>query len=226
MKSRSRGKKELLHPIFLECRDHTDNEFWKSLYEDMAYGKYPKQIYINQHQQIQSTNRNVSFQYTFKNKSVEEILTDLQDFLLENTNLISNEEIDVKKTNALPYKKDVWVNWKDIKKKYIRDILLMDYCIEIKRIVQFHYSETSYLYELLNNLVSQGRLYEVHMENNKIKSIDGIEIKPELQMIYIYCDKPEEDHQHMIPDMMSHYCKRFLLRHAKIMEESKKMNQE
>lgn len=224
--SRSRGKKELLHPIFLECRDQTDNEFWKSLYEDMAYGKYPKQIYINQHQQIHSTNRALSFQYSFKNKSAEEILVDLQDFLLENTTLISNKEIDQKKSEIIQYKKDTWTSWKEIKKKYIRDILLMDYCIKIKGLLQFQYSEITHLYELVNHLLTQGRLYDVQMEDNKITSITGLDIRPDINMIYIYCDTIEEESSYLIPDMMSHYCKRFLLRHAKIIEDSKKMNSE
>ena len=104
MKSNARGKRELLHPIFLECRDQCENDFWKSLYEDMAYGKYPKQMYINQHQQIQSTNRSSAFQYSFKSKTVEEMVHDIQELLLTHTNLISNEEINTKKTNSMPLK--------------------------------------------------------------------------------------------------------------------------
>ena len=220
--SKNRGKRELVHPIFLECRDRCDNEFWKSLYEDMAYGKYPKQMYINQHQQIQSTNRSMSFQYSFKDKTVDEMVHDIQELLLAHTNLISNEEINQKKTNSLPYKKDNWASWKDIKKKYIRDILLMDYCIEIKKKLHFTSGEISYLYIILNHMLSHGQLYEVNIIDNKIESIEGVDLRIEDQLIYIYCDPPREDLLYPIPDMMSHYCKRHLLRIAKLAQDAKK----
>lgn len=220
--SRSRGKKELLHPIFLECRDKTDNEFWKSLYEDMAYGKYPKQIYINQNQQINSTNRSNSFQYDFKDKTVDEMVIEIQELLLMHTNLISNDEINIKKTSNIQYKKDTWTNWKDIKKKYIRDILLMDYCLEIKRLLSFTSNETIYLYERLSNLILYGQLSVIHLDNNKIVSIDGVDIHQDTNCIIITCDTYKEELSFPIPDMMSHYCKRYLLRTSKIITDFNK----
>jgi hypothetical protein len=220
--ARSRGKKELLHPIFLECRDKTDNEFWKSLYEDMAYGKYPKQIYINQHQQINSTNRANSFQYDFKDKTVDDMVIEIQELLLMHTNLISNDEINIKKTSNMQYKKDTWTNWKDIKKKYIRDILLMDYCLEIKRLLSFTSNETIYLYERLSNLILYGQLPTVHLDNNAIVSIDGVEIHHDTHCIVITCDTYKDELSFPIPDMMSHYCKRYLLRTSKFITDFNK----
>jgi hypothetical protein len=220
--ARSRGKKELLHPIFLECRDKTDNEFWKSLYEDMAYGKYPKQIYINQHQQINSTNRSNSFQYDFKDKSVDEMVIEIQELLLTHTNLISNDEINIKKTSNIQYKSDTWTNWKDIKKKYIRDILLMDYCLEMKRLLSFSSNETIYLYERLSNLILYGQLSTVHLDNNKIVSIDGVDVHQDTNCIIITCDTYKEELSFPIPDMMSHYCKRYLLRTSKFITDFNK----
>jgi hypothetical protein len=220
--SRSRGKKELLHPIFLECRDKTDNEFWKSLYEDMAYGKYPKQIYINQNQQINSTNRSNSFQYDFKDKTVDEMVIEIQELLLTHTNLISNDEINIKKTSNIQYKKDTWTNWKDIKKKYIRDVLLMDYCLEIKRLLTFSSNETIYLYERLSNLILYGQLSTVHLDNNKIVAIDGVDIHQDTNCIIITCDTYKEELSFPIPDMMSHYCKRYLLRTSKFITDFNK----
>lgn len=220
--SRSRGKKELIHPIFLECRDRCDNEFWKSLYEDMAYGKYPKQMYINQYQQIHSTNRALGFQYSFKDKTVDEMVHDIQELLLSHTNIISNEEINLKKSSMLPFKKDQWSHWKDIKKKYVKDILLMDYCIDIKRQVHFSSGEISYLYDLLNYFITHGQISEIIMENSKIKSIEGVEIRNDSNLVYIYCDPPKEESHYPIPDIVSHYCKRHLLRTAKWIQDHKK----
>ena len=222
MSSRSRGKKELLHPIFLECRDKTDNEFWKSLYEDMAYGKYPKQLYITQNQQINSTNRAQSFHYDFKDKTVDEMIVEIQELLLSHTNLISNDEINIKKTSNIQYKKDTWTNWKDIKKKYIRDILIMDYCLEIKRLLNFTTNEISYLYEIVTAMILNGQLSVIHMDHNKIVSIEGIELHQDTKFITITPDLTKEELSYPIPDMMGHYCKRYLLRTAKNLLDYKK----
>lgn len=34
------------HPIFLEFTHHVKDEYWKLLYEDMAFGKFPSGVYI------------------------------------------------------------------------------------------------------------------------------------------------------------------------------------
>jgi hypothetical protein len=46
--------------------------------------------------------------------------------------------MDVKKLENEKYKKDTWNHWKDVKKKYIRDILLMEYCIGIKQQLEIY----------------------------------------------------------------------------------------
>ena len=98
----------------------------------------------------------------------------------------------------------------------------MDYCIDLKRVMLFSSGEISYLYDTLNQLITYGQLCEIHMEDNKIKSIEGVEVNPELKIIYIYFEPPREDVIFPIPDLVSHYCKRHLLRYAKFNAEAKK----
>jgi hypothetical protein len=221
MKSRIKGKRELIHPIFLECRDRCDNDFWKMIFEDMAYGKYSKQFYINQHQQINSTSRVNAFTYCYRDKTIDEMVIEIQEILLHYTNLISNEEIDIKKTNILPFKKDVWENWKDIKKKYIKDILIMDYCIDIKKSMSLSVNEMTHLYIILNNLITFGYLTEVTLENYKITSIQGVSVLPQFNVIYIDYDYSKEDSMYPIPDNVSHYSKKHLLRTTKLLNQFK-----
>jgi hypothetical protein len=221
MKSRIKGKRELIHPIFLECRDRCDNDFWKLIFEDIAYGRYPKQFYINQNQQINSTSRINQFTYSFRDKTVNEMVHEIQELLLQHTNLISNEEIDIKKNNIIPFKKDVWESWKDIKKKYIKDILIMDYCIEIKKTMSLSLNETTHLYIILNNLITFGYLYEVQLDNYKIISINGVSVLPHLNVIYINYDYSKEDVMYPIPDNVSHYSKKHLLRTTKLINQTK-----
>jgi len=37
---------KVLHPIFLEFTHHVKDEYWKLLYEDMAFGKFPGGAYV------------------------------------------------------------------------------------------------------------------------------------------------------------------------------------
>jgi len=216
MTSRNRGKKELIHPIFLECKERVENIFWKSLFEEFAYGKYPKQLYVNHQQQIQSTNRANFFQYSFKDKTIDEMIPEIQELLLTHTSLISNEEITQKKTEHIKFKEEKLTSWKDIKKKFIREMLLMDYCIQLKN---DHKLTTDIIYNLYT-LLLYSNVSEVHMENNKISHIPGIFYDAVLKVFTVQRESDDKmDSTIECPDMVSHYCKRYLLRLAKSREE-------
>jgi hypothetical protein len=215
--SRNRGKRELVHPIFLECKEQVENGFWKTLFEELAYGKYPKQFYITSQQVIQSSVRD-AFQYSFYNKPVETIIRDVQELLTLHTNLISNEDMDLKKLDNEKYKKEVWNNWKDVKKKYIRDILIMEYCIFIKQQLDLSLSSLQKVYHTINNLLQNGQLNDVTLKNNKIESIKGINILTEQQSLSISFEPIISKEECVIecPDLISNYCKRYLLKYVQI----------
>ena len=218
MKSaRNRGKREVIHPIFLECKEQVENGFWKTLFEELAYGKYPKQFYITSQQVIQSSVRD-AFQYSFSNKPVDMIIKDVQELLTIHTNIISNEDLDVKKLENEKYKKESWNQWKDVKKKYIRDMLLMEYCIYIKQQLELSVSAMQQVYQTISNLLANGQLYDVVLKNNKIESIKGIEIAIPEQSIRISFDPIYSKEECVIecPDLISNYCKRYLLKYIQI----------
>ena len=217
MKSvRSRGKREVIHPIFLECKEHAENPFWKSLFEEFAYGKYPKQLYITQNQQIQSSNRTNFFQYSFKGKDIPTMIFDIQELLLTHTNLISNEEIIVKKNDNVKYKKDEWTQWKDIKKKYIRDVLIMDYCIALRIEKKYSLEESIRAYEqILYYTTFQADMIEIHIKDNKISAIDVIVFHTDNTISIQKEDDSKLESIYEIPDQISNYCKRYILRVAK-----------
>ena len=212
----NRGKKDLLHPIFLECKEHTPNAFWKTIFEEFAYGKYPKQLYITNYQQIQSTNRNQFFQYSFKNKTVEEMIPEIQELLMNHTNLISNEEVTQKKNDMFQYKQNQWTNWRDIKKKYIKCILVMDYCIELKKKFNLTQKVINDFYERTMNLINLGEITEIELKNNKIESIKGLDDPHELKFPDI---SSREEQIYDYPDFVTNYCKRFLIKFSKCIKE-------
>jgi hypothetical protein len=216
-----RKKKELLHPIFLECKKQVTNAFWKSLFEEFAYGKYPKQLYITQNQQIQSTNRNQFFQYSFKDKSIDQIIIDIQDLLMLHTNLISEEEIQLKKNEHTKFKEEQWTSWKDIKKKYIKDILLMEFCMSFRALHKFTTEQCIIAYrDLLSYLTYHSDTLDIQLKGNQIDHIDGMVICKETQKINFPESVERQELIHPAPDIVTHYCKRYLLRSAKFLNES------
>ena len=217
--SKIRGKKELIHPIFLECKEKVENSFWKSLFEEFAYGKYPKQLYVNQQQQIQSTNRNNFFQYSFKDKTIDEMIPEIQELLLTHTSLISNEEIIQKKNDHIKFKEEKITSWKDIKKKFIKEMFLMDYCIQLK---QDHKLSTYTIYNLYT-LLRYSNVSDVQIENNKIIHIPGIFYDAKSNTFSMMRETDDKvDSTIECPDMVTHYCKRYLIRLAKSKEKEEK----
>jgi hypothetical protein len=215
----TRKKKELLHPIFLECKKHVVNPFWKSLFEEFAYGKYPKQLYITQSQNIQSTSRTQSFHYSFADKPIEQIIPDIQELLMTHTNLISDEEVELKKSDHLKFKQDAWVNWKDIKKKYVRDILIMEYCMSLRHL-KFTQEQCSNAYKkILLYTVYYPELLGFHLEEGRISRINGITINTEQLTIEYPPIEPKPELLYEVPDMITNYCKRTLLRTSKFINE-------
>jgi hypothetical protein len=220
--SRNRGKRELIHPIFIECKERVENGFWKTLFEELAYGKYPKQFYITQQQVIHSSVRDV-FQYSFSDKTVDDIIRDVQELLTLHTNLISNEDMDLKKLENEKYKKETWNQWKDVKKKYIREILIMEYCIMIKQQLQLSTSGMQQVYTTIINLMNNGQLSDIQLKDNKIQHIKGIHINPEENVLRISFEpmSVKDECIYPCPDTISLYCKRYLLRYSQYKEGKK-----
>ena len=40
------NREDILYPVFLEFTHHVADEYWKLLYEDMAFGKFPGGVYV------------------------------------------------------------------------------------------------------------------------------------------------------------------------------------
>ena len=40
-------KRELLYPFFIDCCAFTEDKFWKSVFEDLAYGIAPYGAYVS-----------------------------------------------------------------------------------------------------------------------------------------------------------------------------------
>ena len=118
-----RGKVNLLYPIFLACTQFTNNSYWNTIYEELAYGCCPYGMYIS-NDCICCNYKNKKFSYRIRD-DIEplDLYRDL-DKIFRKFGLISKGEKTKKN-----YKYDS-NDWASIKKKNIKRTLIEKYVIE------------------------------------------------------------------------------------------------
>lgn len=135
---RNRGRKEVVYPIFLECANNVTDDFWITVFEDMAYGKCPRGLFIKNNT-INSMNKKKekSFVYNFSDKTAEEINSELYRLILETTNICSDKDAKKKKKDMLTIKKEIQElknvdRFSEIRKKKQREMYFDLFVIKMK----------------------------------------------------------------------------------------------
>lgn len=114
--------KSIQYPIFLEFTHHVKDEYWKLLYEDMAFGKFPSGVYIQKnHFCCFCKGKEFSVQLVPKNFSV---FTQIHSLLSNDLGILSEKEKLVLKENVLQSQ-----SVKD-PKRLIKDISLTSFIIK------------------------------------------------------------------------------------------------
>ena len=117
--------KELLYPCFLTCVEYTNDEHWRNIFEDLAFGITPQGTYISKNYII-SNIKNKEFVYKINtNLEPDIIFNDIYQLLSEKFGLKSLIEIEEYK-NSIDSEM-VFDSWNSIKKKSIRDSIIMNY---------------------------------------------------------------------------------------------------
>lgn len=110
------------HPIFLEFTHHVKDEYWKLLYEDMAFGKFPSGVYIQKnHFCCFSKGKEFSVELIPKNFSV---FTQIHSLLSNDLGIRSEKEKLILKENI--------IHSQSVKdpKRLIKDISLTSFIIK------------------------------------------------------------------------------------------------
>ena len=171
------------YPIFLACRDYTNDIFWKKIFEGLAYAEPPRGIYFRD-ESIYSVTKKKEFNYNFENKDAEIIYQDVYKLLGELFGLKSKSDLSKKReifeqfkqTNSLRRGTDVWSK---IKKKSMKENLIQDYVIDSQK----KYSLDDDQAKMLYFYVSVGCVFklfnsdDIILREGSIQSINGIELK-------------------------------------------------
>lgn len=168
------------YPIFLSCRNYTDDLFWKRIFENLAYGETPRGIHFKENI-LYSNIKKKEFNYNFENKDANVIFEDLYNIFRKISGLKSKEDLmkkikefdEFKKTNSLRKNE---TDWGKIKKKTLKENLIQDYVLQIKSKYNYSMKKIRHLYfyimtgcvfKIINN-------NDIHLKNGYIERIDGI----------------------------------------------------
>ena len=169
-------KKEIVYPYFLECIELTDENDWKIIFENLAYGIPPHGTFINK-DYIYCKLKNKEFSYKIDRKSSNQILFDeIRDLLSKVYNNSKNKKNVLNDLKLESNLKNTASSWKDIKKKNIKDLLFEMYVIDMKKKYNLSDKISKYLFSIicialmLKSITNKDIVYE----NGKIVSINGI----------------------------------------------------
>ena len=169
-------KNVIVYILFLECCQHTNDVFWKSVFKDLAYGKPPYGTFISNHK-LCCNYKGKEFIYKIESdKESKIVFNELHDIFNHTLGLFSNEETLLKKQKIESFHEIYTDNWANIKKN-VKLTMLHQFCIDCSDIYCFSIQTAKQML----SIITIGFLFKtilpqhIHYSNNKINSIDGIQ---------------------------------------------------
>jgi hypothetical protein len=173
-------KKEIVYPFFIECCKYTNDKYWKSIFEDLAYAVTPYGVYINK-DFLTCNYKEKEFSYKIQKKNSEELYNEIYSIFKNKLGLVSRDEI-IKKQNVIDNMKEdvtLYTDWSNIKKKNIKEIMIENFAISMKGKYNLSLSQTRYLVSIIFlafifKVISSN---DIIISNGQIDSINGIEFE-------------------------------------------------
>ncbi len=165
--------RELIYPCFLTCVEYTDDDYWRNIFEDLSFGITPQGTYISKNYLI-SNIKTKEFVYKINSEIDPEIIfQDIYTLLSEKFGLKSLNEIECYKNSI--ESEMIFNSWNSIKKKSIKDSIIMNY-VNVKSEEHNFTTQTS---KKLINTINLGimlkfiNIKNIHYEDSIIHNIDG-----------------------------------------------------
>ncbi len=149
------SNKKILYPYLSQCAQQTDDPYWQHVFEDCARGRFPRGSGIDTTSEIDIYVKNTKVCEWYKlSQNCEKDFLELKSLFQSILHLGSTtdrkeikDEIDtLKKKIDLNYNGD----WKDIRKKNIRENIIKSYILKLKKIYNLNHQETAQLLKTLN----------------------------------------------------------------------------
>jgi len=172
-------KKDIIYPIFLECCQHANDNFWKNVFEDLAYGKTPYGTYITKNF-LCCGYKDKEFSYKIERKNHKKIYNDVYNLLTKKLGILSykekiNKRAEFHKTEERI--RDSRQSWSHIKKKNVKDLLIERYVIDMKKKHSLSIKQSKFLLSIIFisivfKVISNK---DIEYHDGKIHNIIGIE---------------------------------------------------
>lgn len=125
-------KKEIIYPIFLQVSQLATDVFWMYLFEDLAYSTCPFGVCMD-NGTIYCRFKGKKFNYNFQDKDYKEIYTQLVDIMKTKMNIYSKMDYLNNRSEFNNFLQHAnYKEWKEIKKKNIKDVLIENFVIHMK----------------------------------------------------------------------------------------------
>jgi hypothetical protein len=156
----------------------TSDTFWKTVFEDLAYGKTPYGAYISK-DFLCCGYKDKDFSYKIERKDPKKVYDEVYHLFHRRLGILSSKERNKRKIDFNKIEEDVQDDkkkWSDIKKKNIKDLLIEMYVIKMQKKHSLSVKQARYLLSLIfiamvfKVITSK----DIHYTNGEIQNIDGI----------------------------------------------------
>ena len=130
-----------IYPIFEECRDCTLDSYWKEIFSDCARNKFPKGIRYDGRKNVlyvrqPSARATKPLTYSLSNDP-REVFKMMMDIFRNKMGMRSVRDLQLQQEELNEIKNsegqiNMDCEWKDIKPRYLRDQIIMDYVMSLK----------------------------------------------------------------------------------------------
>lgn len=173
------SRKDIIHPVFLSCIQYAKDPFWKTLFEDLAYGKVPADTYISKNT-LCCNNKKKNFRYKIvSTKSPELIYEEVYKLLHNRLGIFSTKEKASKLVSfnrAAMKVQEKNMEWSDIKKKNTKDHLIQLFVSDMRKKYSLNTQKSKQLLSLLFIAIMFKAIgnKDIHYSNGSIQSVDGL----------------------------------------------------
>lgn len=175
---KSKAQPVIVHQIFMDCAQLTDDPLWKSVFENAAFGKFPRGFTYREGVLSYKVRSKV---FTFEMPQLAyEALPQCVDFM-KRTGKISSKadqeqdraEIEERLQNQVTLDR---CSWGDIKKKKVKALLISSYIEDTARAYHMTQKQKEYFKIVLNVGFSLGYLNkdDIVFEEGQVQNITGL----------------------------------------------------
>lgn len=184
--------KKIINPIFIDLSEQTSDTYWQHIFENCAYGKFPKGKgvgYKNGELKVKKGNDTTTIVLPDDNidKCFKLVLNIFQNIAGMKSKKDESQRIKNIQDKIDDISDSNIDTWNKIKKKKIREKILLLYTINLKNKLKLSDDETASLYTLLtqniqNNVINNE---DIHMNDGHITYICNLKYDPTRR--YFYC---------------------------------------